>query len=173
MPAYFMNLMNKVFMDCLDIFVVVFIDDVLIYSRNEEEHEKHLRIVLERLREHQLYAKFSKCEFWLKQVDFLGHVISAEGVAVDPAKVESVLSWKQPKNVSEIRSFLGLAGYYRRFIEYFSRISKPMIQLIKTESKFEWTPACETSFQELKRRLTTAAVFILPDIWKEFPNLFI
>ena len=110
-PAYFMYLMNSVFMDCLDKFLVVFIDDVLIYSGSEEEHKKHLRVVLERLRAHQLYAKFSKCEFWLKQVDFLGHVISAEGVAMDPAKVESVLSWKQPKNVSEIRSFLGLAGF--------------------------------------------------------------
>ena len=125
-PAYFMNLMNSVFMDCLDKFVVVFIDDVLIYSRSEEEHEIHLRMVLQRLRAHQLYAKFSKCEFWLNQVDFLGHVISAEGVSMDPIKVEAVLNWTQPKNVSEIRSFLGLAGYYRRFIEDFSRIARPM-----------------------------------------------
>ena len=167
-PAYFMNLMNSVFMDCLDKFVVVFIDDVLIYSRSEEEHEIHLRMVLERLRAHQLYAKFSKCEFWLKQVDFLGHVISAEGVAMDPIKVEAVLNWTQPKSVSEIRSFLGLAGYYRRFIEDFSRIARPMTQLLKKDKKFEWSDACETSFQELKRRLTSGPVLILPDIQKEF-----
>ena len=167
-PSYFMYLMNNVFMDCLDKFVVVFIDDVLIYSRSEEEHEKHLRVVLERLRAHQLYAKFSKCEFWLKQVDFLGHVISTEGVAMDPAKVESVLSWKQPKNVSEIRSFLGLAGYYRRFIEDFSRIARPMTQLLKKDKKFEWSEACEASFQELKRRLTTGPVLVLPDIQQDF-----
>ena len=167
-PAYFMNLMNKVFMDCLDKFVVVFIDDVLIYSRSEEEHEKHLRVVLERLREHQLYAKFSKCEFWLKKVDFLGHVISAEGVSVDPAKVEAVVDWKQPKNVTEVRSFLGLAGYYRRFIEDFSRIARPMTQLIKKDKKFVWSETCEESFRELKRRLTSAPVLILPDVRKDF-----
>nr|CAH67938.1 H0211F06-OSIGBa0153M17.10 [Oryza sativa] len=113
-PAFFMNLMNKVFMEYLDKFVVVFIDDILIYSKTKEEHEEHLRLALEKLREHQLYAKFSKCEFWLSEVKFLGHVISSGGVAVDPSNVESVLSWKQPKTVSEIRSFLGLAGYYRR-----------------------------------------------------------
>nr|CAE02842.3 OSJNBa0014F04.8 [Oryza sativa Japonica Group] len=109
-PAFFMNLMNKVFMEYLDKFVVVFIDDILIYSRTKEEHEEHLRLALEKLREHQLYAKFSKCEFWLSEVKFLGHVISAGGVAVDPSNVESVTNWKQPKTVSEIRSFLGLAG---------------------------------------------------------------
>src|SRR3954462_12735505 len=125
-------------------------------------------IVLERLREHQLYAKFSKCEFWLKQVDFLGHVISAEGVAMDPIKVEAVLNWTQPKNVSEIHSFLGLAGYYRRFIEDFSRISRPMTQLLKKDKRFEWSDTCETSFQELKRRLTSGPVLILLDIQKDF-----
>ena len=167
-PAYFMNLMNKVFMDYLDKFVVVFIDDVLIYSKNKEEHEEHLRKVLERLREHQLYAKFSKCDFWLKKVDFLGHVITAEGIAVDPAKVEAVQNWQQPKNVRDIRSFLGLAGYYRRFIEDFSRIARPMTQLIKKDSKFVWSEACEKSFLELKRRLTTTPVLTLPDIRQDF-----
>jgi hypothetical protein len=122
-PAYFMNLMNKVFMDELDKFVVVFIDDILVYSKSIQEHEQHLRVVLERLRIHRLYAKFSKCEFWLKRVAFLGHILTAEGVAVDPEKVEAVSNWQQPTNVSEIRSFLGLAGYYRRFIEGFSKIA--------------------------------------------------
>nr|AAP73852.1 putative gag-pol polyprotein [Oryza sativa Japonica Group] len=137
-PAYFMNLMNKVFVDYLDKFVVVFIDDILIYSKDEEEHAEHLRLVLEKLRKHKLYAKFSKCEFWLKEVAFLGHVISAGGVAVDPAKVEAVTEWKAPKSVTEIRSFLGLAGYYRRFIEGFSKIARPMTQLLKKEKKFVW-----------------------------------
>lgn len=112
-PAYFMNLMNKVFMDYLDQFVVVFIDDILVFSKNVEEHEKHLRMTLQRLREHQLYAKFTKCDFWLKEVSFLGHIISNGGVAVDPKKVSDVLSWNPPKHVSQIRSFFGMAGYYR------------------------------------------------------------
>ena len=111
-----MNMMNKVFMEFLDKFVVVFIDDILVYSKNEEEHKEHLRLVLEKLREHQLYAKFSKCEFWLKEVGFLGHVISGEGIVVDPTKVQSVTEWLAPTLVGEIRSFLGLAGYYRWFI---------------------------------------------------------
>src|SRR4051812_25234804 len=105
-PAYFLNLMNKVFMEFLDKFVVVFIDDILIFSKSEEEHKEHLCLVLEKLREHQLYAKFSKCEFWLKEVGFLGHVISREGIAVDPTKVESVTNWQSPTSVKEIRSFL-------------------------------------------------------------------
>jgi hypothetical protein len=115
-PAYFMNMMNKVFMDELDKFIVVFIDDILIYSETTAEHEKHLRTVLEKLRQNQLYAKFEKCEFWLEKVAFLGHVLTADGVAVDPSKIEAVAEWKQLQNVSDIRSFLGLAGYYRRFI---------------------------------------------------------
>jgi hypothetical protein len=112
-PAYFMNMMNKVFMEELDRFVVVFIDDILVYSASAEEHEQHLRVVLEKLRQNQLYAKFSKCEFWLEEVAFLGHVLTAEGVAVDPAKIEAVKEWEQPRNATDIRSFLGLAGYYR------------------------------------------------------------
>ena len=105
--------MNSVFMPELDKFIVVFIDDILIYSKNEEEHAKHLHTVLQCLREHKLYGKFSKCEFWLKEVPFLGHVISAEGISVDPGKVQDVLDWEAPTSVKEIRSFLGLAGYYR------------------------------------------------------------
>ena len=112
-PAYFMYLMNSVFMPELDKFVVVFIDDILMYSKTEEEHAQHLHIVLQRLREHQLYAKLSKCEFWLKEVSFLGHVITTEGISVDPSKVQDVLNWKAPTSVAEIRSFLGLVGYYR------------------------------------------------------------
>jgi hypothetical protein len=122
-PAYFMNLMNKVFMDELDKFIIVFIDDILVYSKSIQEHEQHLRVVLEKLRIHRLYAKFSKCEFCLERVAFLGHILTTEGVAVDPEKVEAVSNWQRLTNVSEIRSFLGLAGYYRRFIEGFSKIA--------------------------------------------------
>ena len=129
-PAYFMFLMNTVFMPELDKFVVVFIDDILVYSENEKDHEEHLRIVLTRLRDHQLYAKFSKCEFWLKEVPFLGHILSENGVSVDPSKVREVMNWKAPTTVPEIRSFLGLAGYYHHFIPDFSKIAKPMTSLL-------------------------------------------
>src|SRR3954466_13709004 len=107
-PNYFMNMMNKVFMEFLDKFVVVFIDDILIYSKRNEEHEEHLRLIIEKLREHKLYAKFSKCEFWLNEVGFLGHVVSRNGIAVDTAKVSTVIEWESPKIVKEVRSFLGL-----------------------------------------------------------------
>jgi hypothetical protein len=166
--AYFMNLMNKVFMEELDEFVVVFIDDILVYSKSVEEHEKHLRVVLEKLRAHKLYAKFSKCEFWLEKISFLRHILTAEGVAVDPEKVETASNWRQPTNVSEIRSFHGLAGYYRRFIEGFSKIARPMTELLKKLKKFTWTEICERSFQELTRRLTTTLVLTLPDIQWDF-----
>jgi hypothetical protein len=140
-----MYLVNKVFMEYLDKFVVVFIDDILVYSRSEEEHEEHLRLAFQKLLEHRLYAKLSKCEFWMKQVAFLGHVILKGGIFVDPSKVQDVLSWNAPMNVGNIRSFLRLAGYYRRFIERFSKISKPMTELLEKDKKFEWTPACEDS----------------------------
>ena len=145
-PVAFMGLMNRVFQPYLDQFVVVFVDDILIYSQSEVEHEDHLRIVLQLLRDHQLYAKFSKCEFWLAEVDFLGHVISASGMLVDPGKVEAVMSWERPKSVFEIRSFLGLVGYYRRFIKDFSRLAAPMTRLTRKEVKFVWDDSCERAF---------------------------
>jgi hypothetical protein len=161
-------LMNKVFMEYLDKFVVVFIDDILIFSKNEEEHDEHLRLVLQKLKENQLYAKHNKCEFWLKEVSFLGHIISEGGISVDPSKVKDVLSWNTPQNILDIRSFLGPAGYYRRFIEGFSKISKPMTELLVKGNTFEWTPRHETSFQESKKRLTTASVLTMPDMEKPF-----
>jgi hypothetical protein len=111
-PAHFMYLMNSIFMPELDKFVVVFIDDILVYSKNEEGHEQHLRIILQRLRDHQLYDKFSNCAFWLKEVPFLGHVISTEGIVVHPSKVQAVLEWKSPISLTQIHSFLRLARYY-------------------------------------------------------------
>jgi hypothetical protein len=167
-PTYFMYLMNKVFMEYQDRFVVVFIDDILIFSKTMEEHEEHLRLVLEKLRSNQLYAKFSKCEFWLTEVAFLGHVISTGGVSIDLGKVKVVLNWMPPTTVSEIRSFLGLAGYYRRFIKDFSKIAKPMTKLLEKNKAFEWTKECQASFEELRKRLTSAPVLILPDLTKKF-----
>ncbi|KAK1628023.1 hypothetical protein QYE76_002338 [Lolium multiflorum] len=167
-PTIFMNLMNKIFMPCLDKFVIVFIDDILIYSKDKAEHAEHLRIVLQTLREHQLYAKFSKCEFWLDQVKFLGHVISKDGIAVNPSKVASVLDWEAPKNVKEIRGFLGMAGYYRRFIEGFSKIAGPMTKLLRKNTPFVWSDECEKSFQTLKEKLTTAPVLAVPEVGKDY-----
>ena len=145
-PTTFMDLMHKVFQPYLDQFVVVSVDDILIYSKFEEEHEDHVRVVLQVLRDHQLYAKFSKCEFWLTEVKFLGHVVSASGVPLDPENFKVITSWERPKLVFEIRSFLGLAGYYIRFIEDFSRLAAPMTRLTQKEVKFEWNDLCEKAF---------------------------
>ena len=145
-PTTFMDLMHRVFQPYLDQFVVVFVEDILIYSRSEKEHENHLRIVLQALREHQLYTKFSKCEFWLTEVRFLGHMVSASGVSVDPEKVEVVMSWERPNLVFEIRSFLGLVRYYRRFMDDFSRLVAPMTRLARKEVRYEWDDPCEGAF---------------------------
>ncbi|KAK9118716.1 hypothetical protein Scep_016809 [Stephania cephalantha] len=167
-PAMFMDLMHRVLRDYLDRFVIVFIDDILIYSKTREDHKGHLRTVLQTLREHRLYAKFSKCEFWLTEVGFLGHIVGASGVSVDPAKIRAVIDWPTPTSVTDIRSFLGLAGYYRRFVQGFSEIAAPMTQLTKKEVKFQWNHSCEQAFQTLKERLTTAPVLVLPESGKGF-----
>ncbi|RVW81021.1 Transposon Tf2-12 polyprotein [Vitis vinifera] len=160
-PAAFMDLMNRVFKPYLDQFVVVFIDDILVYSRSREEHEGHLSIVLQTLRDKQLYAKLKKCEFWLDRISFLGHVVSNDGISVDPGKVDAVANWRRPSTVTEIRSFLGLAGYYRRFIEGFSKIALPLTKLTQKGVKFEWSDDCECSFQELKNRLVSAPILTI------------
>ena len=152
-PAAFMDLMNRVFSPYLDKFVIVFIDDILVYSGSPEEHAEHLRTVLQILRE---------CQFWLDKVAFLGHVISAEGISVDPQKIEAIVNWKLPMNVSEVCSFLGLAGYYRKFVEGFSKIATTLTNLLKKDQKFEWSDTCQHSFMELRQRLTTAPVLALP-----------
>ena len=161
-PVVFMALMNKVFQPYLDKFFIVFIDDILVYSRDEEEHANHLRPVLQTLREKQLYAKFNKCEFWLDQVVFLGHIVSGEGIKVDPKKIEAVLNWEPPKNVPKLRSFLGLAGYYRRFVEGFSIIAAPLTKLLRKHVEYKWTEACQSSFEELKAKLTTTPMLASP-----------
>ena len=130
-PSAFMDLMNKIFRPYLGQFVIVFMDDILIYSGSGEERAEHLRIVLQTLREHRLYAKLSKCQFWLDSVAFLGHIISAEGVSVDPQKVEAILNWQPPTSVTKIRSFMGLARYYRKFVEGFSKIATPLTRLMR------------------------------------------
>ena len=161
-PAAFMDLMNRVFQPYLDQFVIVFIDDILVYSKTEDDHDEHLRLVLQTLRDHKLYAKLSKCDFWMREVSFLGHVVSERGVEVDQKKVEAITQWPTPTSVSEIRSFLGLAGYYRRFVQDFSRIAAPMTRLTQKKVKFVWDDKCQESFDELKKRLTTADVLTLP-----------
>jgi hypothetical protein len=166
--AYFMYLMNYVFMPELDKFMVVFIDDILVYSKNEEEHAGHLQVVLQRLREHILYDKLSKCDFWLKEIKFLGHTISQAGIVVDPDKVQEVMNWKPPTTIRQIQSFLGLAGYYRRFIPDLSRIAKPMTELLKKGAKFVWSKKCEDAFHTLRQHLTTTPVLAQPDNSKPF-----
>jgi hypothetical protein len=166
-PAHFMYLMNSIFMPKLDKFVVVFIDDILVYSKSMEEQE-HLWVMLQRLRDHKLYAKFSKCEFWINEVSFLGHMISLEGIVVDPSKVRDVLDWQPIKSVHEVRSFLSLVGYYRRFISNFSKISKPITELLKKGAKYIWSKEFDEAFQTLKKLLITSPVLAQPDITKPF-----
>ncbi|GJT35524.1 putative reverse transcriptase domain-containing protein [Tanacetum coccineum] len=167
-PAVFMDLMNRVCKPYLDKFVIVFIDDILIYSKSKQEHEEHLKIILELLKKEELYAKFSKCEFWIPKVQFLGHVIDSEGIHVDPAKIESIKDWTSPKSPTEIRQFLGLAGYYRRFIEGFSKIAKPMTKLTQKKVKFVWGNKQEAAFQLLKQKLCSAPILALPEGSEDF-----
>jgi hypothetical protein len=167
-PAYFMDLKNKVFMEYLDSFVIVYIDDILIYFKSESDHEEHLRLVLQKLRDNQLYAKYSKYEFWIGEVPFLGHIISNGGISVDPAKVKEIVAWSIPTTVTDIRSFLGLVGYYRRFIEGFSKIAKPMTSLMENGREFELDEKCQDSFDQLKMRLMSPPVLVMTDLQKGF-----
>jgi hypothetical protein len=166
--AHFMYLSNSVFMPKLNQFVMVFIDNILVYSKSMEEHEVHLQIVLQCLREHQLYAKFSKCESWIKEVPFLDHVVSPEGIVVDPSKVKEVLDWKLPMTMSEVQSVLRLVGYYQRFIPNFSKIAKLVTELLKKENKYVWSNACDEAFKHLKKLLTTSPVLTQPNTTKPF-----
>ena len=147
---------------------MVFIDDILMYSKDAQEHEQHLKIVLQMLREKKLYAKLSKCDFWLKEVSFLSHIVSVEDIRVDPTKIEAVVNWKPPRNVIEVKSFLGLAGYYRRFVRGFSVIASPLTKLLRKGIKFEWTEKCQNSFEWLKGMLVEAPVLTQPTSGKEY-----
>ncbi|KAA3465507.1 DNA/RNA polymerases superfamily protein [Gossypium australe] len=167
-PAIFIDLMNRIFKPYLDRFMVVFIDDILIHSQSESEHAEHLRIVLQTLRDKQLFAKFNKCEFRLREVRFLLHIVSEEGIRVDPSKIYAIVNWKPPRNESEVNSFLGLAGYYRCFVKGFSMIATPMTRLLQKDVKFEWSKKCQQSFEQLKTLLTKAPVLVQPESGKEF-----
>jgi hypothetical protein len=166
--AVFMSLMNGVFQKYLDCFVQVFLDDILIYSKNEREHEEHLRVVLSYLRENKLYGKLSKCSFFQKEIHYLGHIISGEGISVDPEKVKAIIEWPVQKNAHEVRSFMGLVGYYRRFVEGFSKIAKPITTLQHKGVKYEWTKEYDSAFIELKRLLTSAPILRVPYMEKDF-----
>ena len=167
-PVAFMDLMNRLFRPYVDQFVVVFIDDILVYSKDAQEHEKHLRIVLEMLREKRLYAKLSKCDIWLKEVSFLDHIVSAEGIRVDPTKIEVIVNLKPPRSVIEVRSFLGLAGYYRKFVKGFFVIAFSLTKLLKKGVKFEWSDKCQNSYDQLKEMPVEAPVLTQPTSKKEY-----
>ncbi|GJU92631.1 putative reverse transcriptase domain-containing protein, partial [Tanacetum coccineum] len=167
-PTVFMDLMNRVCKPYLDKFVIVFINDILIYSKSKEEHSEHLKIILDLLKKEKLYAKFSKCEFWLESVQFLSHVINNEGVHVNLAKIEVIKKWPVPTSPTEVRQFMGLAGYYRRFIEGFSLIAKPLTKLTQKNKKFEWGADEDEAFQKLKQDLCTAPILALPEGLDDF-----
>ena len=166
--AVFMDLMNRVFRPYVDQFVLVFIYNILVYSKDRENHDTHLRVMLETLRKEQLYAKLSECEFWLNEVSFLGHIVSKERILVDPKKIEVVVEWKPLRNVTEVRSFLRLADYYRRFVKGFSMTAAPMTRLLQKNVKYEWSEKCQISFDKLKAFLTEAPVLTQPTCGKEY-----
>nr|GFA04139.1 putative reverse transcriptase domain-containing protein [Tanacetum cinerariifolium] len=162
--------MNRIFHEFLDKFVIVFIDDILVFSKSKEEHEDHLRIVLQTLPQEKLYAKLSKCEFCLSSVAFLGHIVSAEGITMDPANVEAITKWPRPTSVTEVRSFLGLAGYYRRFVEGFSRLALPLTKLMCKGENFVWNEEREKSYEVNypTHNLELAAVVFALKIWRHY-----
>jgi hypothetical protein len=171
-PTTFCTLMNDIFREWLDDFVVVYIDDILIYSSSLEEHAEHLRKVFQRLRENKLYAKLEKCKFGVTEVDFLGHRITQEGLKMDDHKVKEILDWEPPKSVPALRSFLGLAFYYHKFIKNFAKIAAPLTNLLKKYAvTYEWEEACDEAFETLKGILVKAPVLKLPDFDKEFEML--
>jgi len=164
-PTTFMCLMNSIFSQYLEL---VFIDDILVYSKTEEEHKEHLRIVLKNLRNHKLYAKFDKCDFYQKKIQYLGHVISLEGIAVDPEKIRAIMEWSIPKDVADIRSFMGITGYYRICIKGFSKIAYPITSLQNKGTKFNFSQKCQDSFNNLKELLTTAPILKVEYLDKGF-----
>src|ERR1044071_7122176 len=164
----FIDLTNRVCKLYLDKFVIVFIDDILIYSKSKEEHEQHLQLILQLLRNEQLYAKFSKCDFWIREVQFLGHVVNEAGIHVDPAKIDAIKKWEAPKTPIEVRQFLGLAGYCRRFIEGFSKIAQPLTALTQKGITYKWGDAQESAFQLLNSKPCSAPILSPPEGTKDF-----
>ena len=167
-PVAFMDLMNHVFRSYVDQFVMVFIDGILVYSKDQEDHDTHLQVVLETLRKEKLYAKPSNCEFWLREVSFLGHIVSEEGIRVDPKNIEVIIEWKPPRNVTKVRSFLGSESYYRRFIKGFSMTAALMTKLLQKNVRFEWSEKCQARFEKLKAFLTEAPVLTQSTYGKEY-----
>ena len=160
--------MNGVFHTFLDKFVVIFLDDILIYSCDEKQHEENLRQVLQKLRENQLFGSLSKCAFYRPEIHYLGHVISSDGVSIDPSNIRAIMDWPTPTSVIEVRSFMGLARYYQRFIVGFSRLAHPITSLQKKGKKLKWIEKCDRAFQELKRALTSAPILVVPDPTADF-----
>ncbi|SPT17720.1 unnamed protein product [Triticum aestivum] len=167
-PPTFSRMMNFIFNPYTNEFVLVYLDDILVFSKNKKDHAKHLRLVLDKLRQYKFYAKFSKCEFWLDEVLYLGHIISAKGIAVNPKKVSAIVNWEPPQNVKQLRIFLGLASYCRRFVENFSKIAKPLSNLLQKHVKYVWSPECDIAFNTLKEKLVTTPVLTPPDESKPF-----
>ena len=167
-PGTFQRLMNKVFADNLGKFIAVYLDDILIFSQNLEEHWKHLRWALDRLREAKLYGRLHKCEFLKDQVEYLGFEVSPRGVQASPGKVRANIDWPRPKGVHDVRSFLGLASYYRRFVRGFSEMARPLTALTKAGVEWEWSTPQHQAFNRLKLALTTAPVLKLPDFERQF-----
>jgi hypothetical protein len=160
--------MNSICIQYLDKFILIFIDDILIYSKSEEEHEHHLKIVLQTLREHKLYAKFNKCDFYQRKIQYLGHLISEDGIAVDPENIKYIMEWIVPKNVTDIQSFMGITGYYRQFIKGFPKISYPITSLQNKGVKFIWSQKCQDGFDKLKGLLTTTSILKVVNPYKYF-----
>lgn len=167
-PATFQSLMNDVFRPYLRKFVLVFFDDILVYSRSSQEHLEHLEVVLKLLDEHRLYANHKKCQFGSKSVEYLGHVISEEGVAADTGKIQVMVEWKEPRNIKELRGFLGLTGYYRKFVKDYGHLARPLTTLLKKE-RFLWEEMAAVAFKKLKEAMTMVPVLALPD----FEELFV
>jgi hypothetical protein len=166
-PATFQSLMNDIFSDHLRKFILVFFDDILVYSQTMEEHLQHLHIALSLLRQHQLAAKMRKCVFGVSHVEYLDHVISAEGVSTDPVKISAIADWETPQSVTQLRSFLGLAGYYRRFIKHFGIICRPLHDLLK-KGNFHWTEIHDIACKTLQQALISAPVLALPNFKESF-----
>lgn len=166
-PATFQSVMNEVFRPYLRQFVLVFFDDILMFSKNPQEHAYHLRLVLEKLQQHQLYANMKKCEFGCSSIEYLGHVISANGIEADKAKIVAMTEWPIPRNIKALKGFLGLTGYYRRFVQGYGVIARLLTDLLKKD-KFMWSEEAEDAFVKLKRVMTSVQVLALPDFGEQF-----
>ena len=167
-PTVFQHMANDIFRDLLDICLIIYLDDLLVYSKTQEEHDSHVLLVLKRLREHGLYANLEKCSFDCNQVEFLGYVISSEGISMDPAKVQTVLEWQTPRSLRDVQCFLGFANFYRKFIQDYSKLILPLTQLTKKGQPFVWSKEADMAFEGLKKAFTSAPVLAHVDPQKPF-----